>query len=333
MFKNRNILLPFFMAIMIVLTAASCASSGTTANTVEAEETAVNPVTLINPLGPVVIPVACIRSGALDCDPQIDIQLWKTADEAIGLLSSDEAQFAVLPVTTGVNLTASGLDLVLLGVHEWKVFYLVAAEGVEFTGWDSLVGKTVYTPGAKGQTVDVLTRFALANEGITPDEDVTFTYAPVAEIVTLFVEGKIDFAAIPEPFVTQALTKGDGEIVLDYQDYWSEVSGAENGIPIAGLFVKRDYLESNPETVEQVISALAASTQWGNENPDEAIQAVSDVLPMDAAILKAALERIQFNYVPAIDAQEDVLNFLTTMQETYPDGIKMIPEDKFFGPG
>ena len=332
MFKSRNTLLPFFMALLIVLTAASCASSGTTESAVEAEETTASPVTLINPLGPVVIPVAGIRSGASDSDVDIDVQLWKTADEAIGLLSGDEAQFAVLPVTTGVNLTASGIDLVLLGVHEWKVFYLVAAEGVEFTGWESLVGKTVYTPEAKGQTVDVLTRFALAKEGITPDEDVTFTYAPVAEIVTLFAEGKVDFAAIPEPYVTKALAAGIGEIVLDYQDYWSEISGAENGIPIAGLFVKRAFLESNPETVEQVISAVEASTQWSNENPDEAIQAVSDVLPLDADTLKTALERIEFDYVPALDAQEDVLTFLTTMQETYPDGIKMIPEDDFFGP-
>ena len=333
MTRTKSIMLPVCLAILLMLTVSGCASSDTTDAAIETKDIDASSITLINPLGPAVIPIAGLRSSDLNCDLQLDIQIWKTADEAIGFLSGDSAQFAVLPVTTGVNLTASGVDLVLLGVHEWKVFYLIAAEGVEFSGWDSLISKTVYTPGAKGQTVDVLTRFALANEGISPDEDVTFAYAPGAEIVALFAEGKVDYAALPEPFVTQALSSGDGQIVMDYQDYWSEISGAENGIPIAGLFVKRDYLENNPEIVNQVISALAASTVWGNENPDEAIQAVSDVLPMDAEILKTALDRIQFNYVPALDAQEDVLNFLTTMQETYPDGIKMIPDDDFFGPG
>jgi NitT/TauT family transport system substrate-binding protein len=258
------------------------------------------------------------------------VQYWKTGDEAIGLLSNDSAQFACAAHHHRRQHERAGLDLALQGVHEWKVFYLVAADGQSFGGWDSLIGKTVYTPESKGQTVDVLTRYALTEAGITLDEQVSFAYAPAAEIVALFQEGKVDFAALPEPFVTQALAAGNGAIVLDYQEYWSEVSGAQNGIPVAGLFVKRSYMESHADVVDAVIAELSASTIWANENPTEAIQASAEVLPLPEAVLQGALQRIKFEYVPASKVKDDVLTFLQTMQATYPEGVKLIPGDDFF---
>ena len=155
----------YFMLLVLILLASL---TGCAQTTTSAENAAMEGVTLINPVGPIVIPAAGLISGAVESSVPITVQYWKTGDEAIGLLSNDTAQFAVLPITTAVNMNAAGLDLALLGVHEWKVFYLVAADGQAFNGWDSLIGKTIYTPESKGQTVDVLTRYALTEAGITP---------------------------------------------------------------------------------------------------------------------------------------------------------------------
>lgn len=288
------------------------------------------PVTLINPLGPVVIPLAGMISGETQNSKLVDIQYWTTIDEAIGLLAGEDADFAVLPISAGANITASGVDLVLLGVHEWKVFYLLAAPGEPFDGWESLVGKTVYSPESKGQTVDVLTRFALADNGIEPDKDVTFVYAPPQEIVALFKEGKIEYAALPEPFVSLALSQSDGKIVLDYQEYWNEVNDSDYGIPIAGLFVRRSFLTENPSAVEAMINTLSDSTVWANEHPEEALTAISDVLTLPQNVMLSAMERMEFGFINAQDAKQSVLDFLETVQTTYPEGIKAIPGDEFF---
>ncbi|MBN1535706.1 MAG: ABC transporter substrate-binding protein [Anaerolineales bacterium] len=316
----------FFMALAIV----GCSSLVNTTQTEQPALPKVTEVNLINPLGPAVIPVAGIASQNIQGDITINIQYWKTVDEAIGLLSGDQVDFAVLPVTTGVNMAASGIDIVLVGVHEWKVFYLVAADSVDFTGWDSLVGKTVYSPEAKGQTVDVLTRFALLQEGIQPDEDVIFAYAPPQEIVALFKEGKIDFAALPEPYVTLALASGSGEMVLDYQDYWLEVSAAKNGIPIAGLFVRRDFFSAHPNETQIICQTISESTSWANENTAAAVESSAEILPIPAAVMQTALQRIKFDYKPASEIMKNVIDFLETMQETYPEGIKEIPDESFF---
>jgi NitT/TauT family transport system substrate-binding protein len=288
-------------------------------------------IQMINPMGPAVIPLAGLSSGSVAGNLKINIKYWKTVDEATGFMAGDTTPFAVLPITTAANMSASGIDMVLLGVHEWKVFYLIASENSTFDGWKSLVGKTVYSPEGKGQTVDVLTRYALSKENIKPDQDVTFAYAPAQEIVALFKEGKIDYAALPEPFVTQALSASKGsKVVLDYQEYWSKDSGAKNGIPVAGLFVKRDYLNQHPDDVKEMVSLFSQSVQWSNDHVKESIQASSKVLPYPEAVMLAALKRIKFEYVAAADAREDTMLFLTTIQKTYPDGVKKLPDDKFF---
>jgi NitT/TauT family transport system substrate-binding protein len=316
--------------IAIFLGGTGCAPSPAKTGQTTPTPAAVTEVRLINPMGPVVIPITGITSGNTKSDLKIDVQYWKTVDEATGLLAGDEVQFAVLPVSTGVNMAASGIDLALLAVHEWKAFYLVGSAGQTFNGWASLVGKTVYTPESKGQTVDVLTRYALSKANIVPDRDVTFAYAPAQEIVALFKEGKLDFAALPEPYVTMAVASGKGKIVLDYQDYWSQISASKHGIPIAGLFVKQQFLAQHPAETRAVAQALATSTQWANANPKAAIQAGAEVLPIAATVMEPALKRLVFDYVPATDAKDEVLTFLKTMQETYPEGVQKIPDERFF---
>lgn len=315
-----------FIILLIAMIALSACSAG------RAQSSDVEQVQLINPLGPVVIPLAGITSGEIETDITINVQYWKSIDEAVGLLADEQTQFAVLPITAGANLAASGLDLVLAGVHEWKVFYLVAAPDAEFEDWNSLIGESVYSPESKGQTVDVLTRYALSKAGIQPDDDVEFVYAPPQEIVALFKEGKIKFAALPEPFVTLALSGTDGRIVLDYQEFWAAESGSEYGIPIAGLFVQRAFLDKYPEIVEIVADALQLSTDWANDNPQKAVLASSEVLPLPVEVMQASLQRILFTYIPAQDCKSIVLDFLTSMQNTYPEGIKAIPGEGFFMP-
>lgn len=330
MFKIKKIISIIFVFLFLVVLVVGCSTPGKIRQTQQTVLPEVTEVTLINPLGPAVVPVTGIASQRVEGDILIKVQYWKTMDEAIGLLSSGKADFAVLPITTGVNMAASGVDLVLMGVHEWKVFYLVAADSVEFSGWDSLVGKSVYSPEAKGQTVDVLTRFALLVENIQPDEDVTFTYAPAQEIVALFTEGKVDYAALPEPYVTMVLASGKGEIVVDYQDYYSQVNNAQHGIPIAGLFVKREFLEKYPDATQEIALTLLESTQWANDNIDSAVSVSLEVLPIPAEVMKSALQRIKFEYLPAIEVKQEVIDFLQSMQKVYPEGIKEIPDEDFF---
>lgn len=287
-------------------------------------------ITLINPLGPLVIPVTGITSQQVKGETPINVQFWKDTDEAVAMLASKRADFAVLPITNAANIYAQGIKIKMLGVHEWKVFYLVAAPNMSFDGWKSLQGKNVYTAHGRGQTVDVLMRAALSQEGMDPDKDAKISYAPPQEIVALFKAGKVDFAALPEPFVTLAVAGGKGNIVVDFQQYWGESTGKPERLPIAGLFVTEEFMSQYPQQTKEVAQILDSSTSWSNQHIDQAIDLAVETLSLPKPVLKSSMSRVDFHYLSTQDSRAEVEFFLQKMKELYPKGTPKLPDKGFY---
>lgn len=322
-------------ALLMVLILTICGCAGTSKEKAAAptppKAPAVSQVTVMNPIGPLVFPAAGIAGSKVDtAGLKINLQYWKTPDEAVGLLSANKADFAVLPVVTAANIDAGGLGLTLLGVHEWKVFYMVAAPGNKFTSWQDLKGKQVYIPVGKGSTIDLLLKAGLEKNGLKPDVDTKVAAAEPQEIVGLFKSGKVQYAALPEPFATMAVQGGKGQVVLDFQKYWAELSGGPERMPVAGLFVKRDFMKKHPAETAKVAAAFSKSTDWSNKNVDDALKISAKTLPIKAPIMKAALTRLQFSYIDAKSCEKEVKTFLTEMQKLYPEGLKKLPGAEFY---
>ena len=287
-------------------------------------------VNLINPLGPTVIPVTGLMENKVYEEVEINVSLWKDNSEAVALLASNKADFAVLPITVGANLYTQGMKIVLLGVHEWEAFYLINDGTSEFNNIKSLKGKEVYSPHGRGQTVDVLLRYLLVQNGLIPDKDVKFSYLPPQEIVSLFKAGKIQYAALPEPFSTLAITGTNGKIVLNFQQEWNKVSGSKYGLPIAGLFVKKEFIDENPDVSMSVEEAFAQSVKWANENLDDSLKITNQYLTIPIPVLKESMKRLKFEYIAIEECKEEVEIFLSTMHEFYPEGVPILPDGDFY---
>ncbi|WP_126993746.1 ABC transporter substrate-binding protein [Thermosipho globiformans] len=282
-------------------------------------------ISLLNPFGPTIFPVAPILGEKVKGEVGISIELWKNLDEVISKVSSNYSKFVVLPITTAANIYSSGVDIKLVGVHEWKVFYLIANE--DFKDLSSLKGKTVYSAHGRGQTVDVLLRYLLVQNGLKPDVDVKFAYAAPQEIVALFKSKKINYAALPEPFVSMCLDSG--KIVLDFQQEWNKISNSSLGIPIAGLFVVGKITEFE-NVINDVEKTFKKSVKYANSHIDEALEITSKYLPIPSVILKKSLERTTFKYIPINECKNEVHYFLKTMHELYPEGIPQVPDEGFY---
>lgn len=288
-------------------------------------------VTITNPMGPAVIPVTGLLGNVVDTQGvEIEVSFWKDESEAVALLVSNQADFAVLPITVGANLYAQGMDLTLVGVHEWKAFYLIVDDVSKFTELSSLKGKEVYSPHGRGQTVDVLLRYLLVVNGLAPDKDVKFYYLPPQEIVSLYKAGKIEYAALPEPFSTLAVQGTQGGIVLDFQEEWNKVANSNYGLPIAGLFVKKEILDKNPKLVEKVERAFSESVTWANTNLDEALKITNKYLTIPISVLKEAMKRLKFEYINISQCKDEVMFFLNTMHDFYPEGLPSLPDGGFY---
>jgi len=284
-------------------------------------------VTFINPFGPTIFPVAGLISKEVKTDMVLDIKFWKTMDEATAYIVSKKVNFAALPVTFGANLYNKGVDVKLVGVYSWRLFYIVAAPDFEFKGINSLKGEKIYTAHGRGQTADIVLRFLLVKNGLEPDKDVTFAYAQPQEIVSLFNSGKIKIAAIPEPFVTMTLSKG--KIVMDLQEEWNKATGFKFGIPITGLFVTGKLIDF-PRTVKLFEKSFKESLAWSYKNVDKAVEITSKQLGIPVNVLKTSLERSQYNYITASECKDEVLAYLKKLNELYPEGMPKVPDERFF---
>lgn len=291
----------------------------------------VEKVTLLNPTGPTVVPLAPLAAGKITGDLTVDVQYWKTNDEAVAALASNQADFAVLPLATAANIQANDIPLTLLGVHEWKVFYMVAAGQQPFNGFESLAGQEIYLPVGRGTTIDVLLRSALLKSGLDPEQDVKLVYSPPQEIVALFNAGKAVYAALPEPFVTMTVSGGKGRIVVDLQEYYGELADTKPRIPIAGLFVKTSFFATHPEETAEVIRQFQASLDWYADNADQAVDLSQDVLPVPKPVVLKSLDRAEFCWEPVKQCRDEVETFLVQMRELYPEGIKQLPNKGFYG--
>ncbi len=284
-------------------------------------------VTFINPYGPTIFAVAGLLDKQVKTDMALETKFWKTMDEATAYIVAKKVNFAALPVVFGANLYTQGVDVRLVGVYSWRLFYLVTTPDFDYKNIQSLKGEKIYTAQGRGQTADVVLRYLLTANGLEPDKDVTFAYAQPQEIVALFNSGKVKIAAVPEPFVTMMLSKG--KIVMDLQDEWNKATGTKYGIPITGIFVT-GKLQDYARTVKLFQQSFMASLSWSYANVDKAVDITSKQLGIPANVLKVSLDRSYYQYITAADCKSEVLKYFKKLNEMYPEGLPKIPDDNFF---
>ncbi len=316
-------------SLVFLLLAVICFSQVGCSLKANDKNSSLNEIVIINPTGPTIIPIIALADGKLTNEPAIKVEYWKTNDEVVAKLANSDADFAVLPITSAASLYAQQKDITLLGVHGWSLFYMLSANPEQYSDMHSLKGKSVFIPPARGNTIDLILRHAITKAGLTPDTDVKILYTAPQEIVQLFKSGKIEYAALPEPFVSAALDKPE-QIVIDFQQYWHNITGQPARLPINGLFVRKEFKDQYPEITLQVADCFSKSVSWSNENQEEAIELSKEELNLPAPIIKLALTRIEFDYHPINTCKSEVEFFLHELQATFSNEINLLPDEEFY---
>jgi len=140
---------------------------------------------------------------------------------------------------------------------------------------EDLEGTTIATPG-EFNTQDIAARAYLEEQGfeINPDGsgDVSLTPQDNSVIIQAFRQGEIDGAWVPEPYASIMVNDG-GNVLVDEADLWP---GGE--FVTTHLLVNNDFLEENPELVEDLLEAHVEANDYINSNPDEAKELIATEL-------------------------------------------------------
>ena len=131
-----------------------------------------------------------------------------------------------------------------------------------------LKGKTIADPQL-GNTQDVALRYWLKQQGYTTTlqggGDVTVQPEANATTLSLFKEGKIDGAWLPEPWASRLVIEGKGHVLVDEKTLWPGGNFATTNLVVA-----TSYLQAHPQTVAELLDAQIATNTWITANPSAA---------------------------------------------------------------
>ena len=260
-------------------------------------------------------------------------QLAGSADELTPKLIKGELDIICVPANLAAVLyNKTEGQIVTLAVNTLGVLYVMENGGESVQSMADLKGKTLVAAG-KGSTPEFGLRYLLEHNGLDLDKDVTVEWkSEHAECVAALAAGTADLALLPQPFVTVAQGKLENlRVALDLTAEWDAL---DNGSAmITGVAVaRRDYVEKNPELIEEFLTEYAKSVEWVNENVAEAAElVVQNGIVESSAVAEKALPQCNIVCLTGQEMFEKLSGYLQVLAQANPESVGgELPRDDFF---
>lgn len=261
-----------------------------------------------------------------------EYQVAETPDIVTARVLNKEIDIAALPTNVAANLYNKGSGYKLLAISTWGNLYLVS-NGVEFSTWQDLKGKTINSIGL-GATPDLVFRSLLIANGLDPEKDVTMDYSMAqVELASALSAGRVALAVLPEPLVTTTLTKNTSlKIIMNLEYEWKKLHGEQVAIPQGCLVIRDEFAQNHPEVVASFLKEYQESITWLNNNPEQAGTLIEKHnLGMPAAVAVQAIPRSNISYMAALDAKTQVEAYLNVLLGLAPQAVGgKLPDEGFY---
>ena len=148
----------------------------------------------------------------------------------------------------------------------------VVRSGANIKSDKDLAGKKFATPQLGG-TQDIALRYYLQQHGLqTTDKGGNVQIVPTdnPNILTLFKQGQIDGAWVPEPWATRLVVEGKGHVYVDERTLWPDGSFVTTNV-----VVSKKFLDQHPDVVNKFLQAHVATVQYIQSNPTDAKKIVN----------------------------------------------------------
>jgi len=198
-----------------------------------------------------------IETKIFDSGPQVI--------ESIFASSIDIAYVGPGPIINGF-LKSDGNDIkILSGAASGGASFIVQPN----SGLDSIQnfnGKRIASPQISNSQ-DISLRYYLESNGLKPVEKggtVFVLNISNPDIYTLFAKGDIDGAWVSEPWATLLVEESGGVRLFNEEKLWPNEQFAS-----VLLIARTNYLENNPEIIQNWVNSHEKTVSWINSNPDK----------------------------------------------------------------
>ncbi len=263
---------------------------------------------------------------------EVSYEIANAPDTLTGKLISGEVQIAALPTNAAAvlyNKTEGKIQL--LAQNTLGVLYLVGKDSAGITSLKDLKGKTIALSGSGG-VPQYATEYILDKAGVK--DSVTLNYlTDHASTAQTLLAGDTELAILPQPFVSQVLTKDPSmKILIDLNKEWDVASEGSSVLSMGCLVVNKTFADANPEFVAEFLKQYEASVKFINENPKDAAVMVADagIVP-SAEIAEKAIPYSNIVFKDAVSAKTEINGFLKVLYDFNPASVGgKMPDDGFF---
>ena len=148
-----------------------------------------------------------------------------------------------------------------------------------------LKGLAIAHPGKGSQQYPLMVK-ALADAGLTVD-DVKLFKTKGSDVLTLVVNGDVAAGITWDPHVSRALQSGKARVLIGAKDIMPIKQGHYIG---NGFYGRTDFIDKNPELVQEVVNALVKAIDVILEDPKGAAQMWSDATGLPIEVLNYSVD-------------------------------------------
>nr|WP_221301909.1 aliphatic sulfonate ABC transporter substrate-binding protein [Texcoconibacillus texcoconensis] len=253
-------------------------------------------------------------------DRPVEFQNFPNGNDFIDALDGGSIDIGYVGPGPAINYYLSGGEIVVIGAAANGATLLVSQEDTDIHNIEDLDGHAFGTPG-NGCTHNVQLEIMMKEEGLESSRiggtvDHQSHVAP-ASSVGMFEQGELDAYAAPEPWGTLLEQEHNANVISE----WDEVFLGEELASVV-LVTTPEYLEENPEEVDNVLRAHKKSVEFTQENTDETLATVNNLIydltqnELPEEVLVKAWDRLEVTTETHADALQDwatasyELNFL-----------------------
>lgn len=213
------------------------------------------------------------------------------------------------PAVNGYNVSDGEIQIISGASNAGAI--LVARKDADISTVKDLENKKVAIP-QYGNTQDICLRGLLKDNGLsdkTKGGKVEIVQAKNPDIKTLLDEGKIDAAFVPEPWGSRLIKEVGAKVILDYDETWRQ-----GNYSLGLIIARKEFVEANPEIVENFLKAHIDLSQFIKENDVEAKKIMNEQLyeltqkKLPEDVLDEAMKRVVITVNPEKESIKEIVD-------------------------
>ncbi|MGN8025541.1 ABC transporter substrate-binding protein [Microbacterium sp. 22242] len=233
---------------------------------------------------------------------KLHTEVFNAGPAAVEALSAGAIDAAYIGPNPAINtfIKSGGASVRVIAGATSGGASLVVRDGI--TSASDLKGKTLATPQL-GNTQDVALRTWLASKNlkttVSGGGDVKITPTDNAQTLTLFKNGQLDGAWLPEPWASRLVVEAGAHVLQDERDLWPD-----GAFPTTVLLVGKDFADQHPDAVKELVAGHLDALDWIKAHPTELAGTVNAALQKATGkalaedVLTRALGNVSFSADP-----------------------------------